>query len=357
MLPTTQHGFHEQVRAWGLPGLDEYRTVQGAKGVVAAVEEIRRRRSRIAYPVDGAVVKLDSVSRRSDLGESEQAPRWAVACKYAPECAEARITAIKVQVGRTGLLTPVAELVPVVLAGTTVTRATLHNQAAIARLDIRIGDVVTLEKVGEIIPAVSGVNFAKRPPDSQRYVFPATCPCCGAAVTQIDGEAAVRCPNARCPAQVRQRVRHFASKFCVKIDGLGPATINALVESARVKTIADLYRLRREDFVTPARDPGESANRVLAAIERSKQAELWRFICGLSIPHVGATTARDLARRFGSLDALAAARREDFTARSRAAEPGLGEAPTNAVLAFFSIPQNRALVADLLALGVHPVSP
>jgi DNA ligase (NAD+) len=244
-----------------------------------------------------------------------------------------------------------------VLAGSTVTRATLHNRAAIARLDIRIGDVVTLEKVGEIIPAVSGVNFAKRPPDSQRYVFPATCPCCGAAVTQIDGEAAVRCPNARCPAQVRQRVRHFASKFCVKIDGLGPVTINALVESGRVKTIADLYRLRREDFVTPARDPGKSANRVLAAIERSKQAELWRFICGLSIPHVGATTARDLARRFGSLDALAAARREDFTARLRAAEPGLGEAPTNAVLAFFSIPQNRALVADLLALGVHPVSP
>jgi DNA ligase (NAD+) len=356
MLPATQHGFHEQVREWGLPGLEEYRTVRGADGVSAAVEAFRRRRSVLPYPVDGAVVKLDAVALRRDLGESERAPRWALACKYAPESAETRVDAITVQVGRTGLLTPVAELAPVVLAGSTVTRATLHNRAAIARQDIRIGDFVTLEKVGEIIPAVSGVDLAKRPAGSQPYIFPAICPACGTPVVQLEDEAAVRCPNPACPAQVRQRVRHFASKSCVKIDGLGPATIDALVGNGRVKTVADLYRLRREDLATPGRDAGRSADRTLAAVERSKHAELWRFIYGLSIPHVGATTARNLARRFGSLESLATARREDFVAGSRGAGAGVGDATKNAVLAFFRVPQNRAIVADLVALGVRPAA-
>jgi DNA ligase (NAD+) len=355
-LPATQHGFHEQVRRWGLPGLEEYRTVRGADEVCAAVEAFRRQREKLSYPVDGAVVKLDAVPLRRELGESERAPRWALACKYAPESAEARVEAITVQVGRTGLLTPVAELAPVLLAGSTVTRATLHNRATIARLDIRVGDTVTLEKVGEIIPAVSGVDFAKRPADSRPYVFPAVCPVCGTAVIQLEGEAAVRCPNPVCPAQVCQRVRHFASKFCVKIDGLGPVTINGLVESGRVKNIADLYRLRPEDLVTPGRDRGKSAGCLLVAIERSKRAELWRFIYGLSIPHVGATTARDLARQFGALEALAAARREDFVAGSGGAGPKFGEATIDAVLAYFSVPQNHAIVADLVALGVRPAA-
>ena len=356
MLPATQRGFHEQVRRWGLPGLEDYRTVRGADEACAAVEAFRRQREKLSYPVDGAVVKLDAVPLRREFGESEHVPRWALACKYAPESAEARVEAITVQVGRTGLLTPVAKLAPVLLAGSTVTRATLHNRATIARLDIRIGDTVTLEKVGEIIPAVSGVDFAKRPTDSRPYAFPSVCPACGTAVIQLEGEVAVRCPNPACPAQVRQRVRHFASKFCIKINGLGPATINALVESGRVKTVADLYRLRPEDLVAPGRDPGKSAAGLLAAIERSKQAELWRFIFGLSIPHVGATTARDLARQFGALEALVAARREDFVAGSRGAGPKFGETTVNAVLAHFSVPQNRAIVADLVALGVRPAA-
>jgi DNA ligase (NAD+) len=357
MLPATQHGFHEQVRAWGLPGLDDYRIVQGADEAVGAVEAMRNRRRHLAYPVDGAVVKLDEVSRRRDLGESEQAPKWAVAYKYAPESAEARIKAISVKVGRTGLLTPVAELFPVVLAGSTVTRATLHNRATIARLDIRVGDVVALEKAGEIIPAVSGIDFAQRPADSRPYVFPSTCPACGAAVMQPEGEIAVRCPNPACPAQVRQRLRHFASKFCVKIDGLGPATIDRLVEGGKVRDISDIYRLSREDFAGPGRNSGKSADRVIAGIERSKRAELWRFIYGLSIPHVGAATARDLASRFGGLAALAAARREDFAAESRGAGRKIGDVTAHAVLAHFCVPRNRAIVADLLALGVWPELP
>lgn len=356
MLPATQHGFLEQVRAWGLPGVADYQTVRGADKVCAVVEAFRRTRDKLPYPVDGAVVKLDSVPLRLDLGETDRAPRWALACKYAPESAEARVNAITIQVGRTGLLTPVAELTPVVLAGSRVTRATLHNRDVIARYDIRVGDFVRLEKVGEIIPAVSGVDFAKRPADSRPYVFPATCPACSAAVVQLEGEVMVRCPNPACPAQMRQRVRHFASKSCVKIDGLGPATIQALVESGRVKTIADLYRLRREDLVTPDRNRGASADQLLAAIEWSKRAELWRFIYGLSIPHVGAMTARDLARQFGRLDSLAAARRGDFLAGASGAGPRLGEATIRAVLTHFSLPQNRAVVAELVALGVRPVA-
>lgn len=356
MTPLTQHGFHEQVKRWGLPGLEEFRTVQGADEVDAAVETFRRRRSGLPYPVDGSVVKLDDVSLRHDLGESERAPRWALAFKYAPESAGTRVDAITVQVGRTGLLTPVAELDPVVLAGSTVTRATLHNRATIARLDVRVGDFVSLEKVGEIIPAVSGVDFSRRPIDSRPYVFPEACPACGAAVVQLEGEEAVRCPNAACPAQIRQRLRHFASRSCVKIDGLGPATIDALVASGRVRNIADFYRLRREDLAAAGRETERTADRVLAAVERSRHAELWRFIYGLSIPGVGPTKARDLARRFGSLETLAAARREDFGAGSPGAGPTSGVATMNAVLVFFSVPQNRTVVEDLVARGVRPAA-
>jgi DNA ligase (NAD+) len=357
MQPATQHGFHEQVRRWGLPGLAEYRTVHGTEGVYAAVEAFRREREKLSYPVDGAVVKLDAVPLRSEFGESERAPRWALACKFVPASAEARVEAITIQVGRTGLLTPVAELAPVLLVGSIVTRATLHNGATIARLDVRVGDTVMLEKVGEIIPAVSGVVFSKRPSDSRPYAFPAVCPACSTAVVQLEGEVAVRCPNPACPTQVRQRLRHFASRSCVKIDGLGPATINALVAGGRVKNIADLYRLCPEDLVTPGLDRGKSAGNLLAAIERSKRAELWRFIYGLGIPRVGAATARDLALKFGTLEALAAARREDFAAASDGAGPRFGEATVSAVLAHFSAPQNRAIVADLAELGVRPAAP
>jgi len=353
--PPTQHGFHELVRAWGLPALEECRMESSADEVWAAVQAIGRGRRERAFPTDGAVVKIDSVPLRREVGESERAPRWAMAFKYAPDRAETRLRAITVQVGRTGLLTPVAELAPVQLAGGTVTRATLHNRQVIARLDLRIGDMVWVERAGEIIPTITGMDPAQRPAGSRPYAFPAVCPACGGALVQLEGEAAVRCPNAACPAQVRQRLRHFASKACVDIDGLGPATIDALVASGRVGTVADLYRLRREDLVAAGCARGSSAERLLAAVERSKQAELWRFIFGLGIPHVGAAAAREVAARCGSLEALAAARPEELGA----ADPGgarLGDATSRAVAAFFMVPQNRAVVAELLALGVKPVT-
>src|SRR5208283_1147518 len=182
-----------------------------------------RIRQGFAYATDGAVVKLDSLALQREAGSTSKAPRWAMAYKFAAERAETRLLSITVQVGRTGVLTPVAELEPVLLAGSTVSRATLHNSDEIARKDIRIGDYVFVEKAGEVIPAVVGVNGSRRAPTCVPYIFPRKCPACGTAVVQAEGEVALRCPNYECPVQVRRRVRHFASKACVDIDGLGEA--------------------------------------------------------------------------------------------------------------------------------------
>ena len=357
MRPASQHGFHDQARAWGLPTLEKYWIAHGADETWAAVCAFEQSRRNLAFPADGAVVKLDAVALRREVGETDRAPRWAMAFKFAPKRVETRLLGIAVQVGRTGLLTPVAELAPVQLEGSTVTRATLHNREAVARLDLRIGDFIYLEKAGEIIPAVGGVDLAKRPPGSQPYVFPNACPACGTVVVQLEGEAAVRCPNSACPAQARRRILHFASKACLDIDGIGPAMVDELVRSGRVRNVADLYRLRRKDLPAFNRDRGRAADSVLASIKRSEHAELWRFIFGLSIPRVGAVASRDLARQFRSLQALAAARPADFAEEPRGSGRRVGPAAATAVLAYFGVPQNRAVVEELVGLGVCPTAP
>jgi DNA ligase (NAD+) len=353
--PGTQHELHGRLKAWGLPVFEKYWTARGAGEMWAAVQAVGRERAGFDFPTDGAVVKLDDVSLQRELGATDTAPRWAVAYKFAPDRVETQLLAITVQVGRTGLLTPVAELAPVTLAGTTVARATLHNAEEIARNDFRVGDYVYVEKAGEIIPAIVGVNVTRRKTASPSYVFPAACPACGAAVVQTDGEVARRCPNAACPAQVRRRVEHFASKACVDIAGLGPALIDVLVEKGRIKTIADIYRLRREDLVSDGPKHAKSADRLLEAIEASKRAEPWRFINGLGIPRVGAAAAKVLARRFGSVKALAAAQAGDLVAGGESVIPGLGAATALSVRDYLADPQTRVLFADLLASGVNPI--
>ena len=349
-LPATQREFHARVRAWGLPGLESFSTARTADEVWSAVQAFDRARPQLAFPVDGAVVKLDSVPLRNEVGATEHAPRWAVAYKFSPERAETQLLAITVQVGRTGVLTPVAELAPVRLGGSTIARASLHNAREIARADIRVGDFVYLEKAGEIIPAIVGVNRARRPATSVAFVFPTACPACGTAVTQVAGETAVRCPNPACPAQLRRRVQHFASEACVAIAGLGPSVVDALVASGRVKGLPDLYRLKREDLLALKGVGAKSADRLLASIEASKRAELWRFIYGLGLPQIGTVSAKELSRKFRSLDALAAAGAGDFSAV-------LGASSAAAVAAHFAVPANRAVIADLLALGVQPAAP
>lgn len=281
-----------------------------------------------------------------------------MAYKFAAERAETKLLSISVQVGRTGVLTPVAELEPVVLAGTTVARATLHNRDEIARKDIRVGDFVFVEKAGEVIPAVVGVNAARRTPKCVPFVFPTHCPSCGTAVVQVQGEVALRCPNYECPVQVRRRVRHFASKACVDIDGLGEAMVDTLVEKGWIRSVPDIYHLKRDALLTLGKSVEKSTENLLAAIEASKHAELWRFIHGLGIAHVGAAAAKDLAARFPSLEALSQARHEDFIAKGKdSVITGIGETMAAAIIDHFNQPKNRTLVSDLAKAGVAPKAP
>jgi DNA ligase (NAD+) len=356
-LPTTQSGYHELVRAWGLPTIEKYWSVQGADETWAAVQELDRIRGKFTYATDGAVVKLDSIPLQREAGATSKSPRWAMAYKFAAERAETRLNAITIQIGRTGVLTPVAELEPVHLAGSTVARATLHNRDEIARKDIRVGDFVYVEKAGEVIPAVVAVNTARRTPACVPYTFPEKCPICATPVVQLEGEVALRCPNYECPVQVRRRVQHFASKACVDIDSLGIAMVDALVEKGWVKSVADIYRLRRDDLLTLGKSVDKSTDKLLAAIETSKQAELWRFIHGLGITHVGAAAAKDLAQKFGSLDALARAKFEDFIADKKSVIGGIGETMAQAIMEHFNDPRNRALVSELIELGIQPAAP
>ena len=345
-LPTTQHGLHGKIRAWGLPSVGEVWRAMGTDALWRAVQTVETARASFTFPTDGAVVKLDEMAWQREVGVGESAPRWAVAYKFASERAETRLRGITIQVGRTGVLTPVAELEPVVLAGSKVARATLHNRDEIARRDLRVGDFVYVEKAGEIIPALVGVNLARRPAEAVPFVFPTVCPACRTAVVQRAGEVAVRCPGAACPAQLRRRIEHFASKAGVDIEGLGPVMIETLVERGVVKELADLYRLRREDVAVLGKNISKSAERLLGAIEASKRVELARVIYGLGIPQIGAVAAKELARGCGSLEAVAAL--------GNAAAPAGASAAERAATAHFAHASHRAMVADLIAVGMRP---
>lgn len=353
----SQSDFLALVKTWGLPTVEKFWPAQGIDAAWQAVGELDRMRHSFAYGTDGAVTKLDSFALRREAGSTAKSPRWAIAYKFEPERAETRINAITIQVGRTGVLTPVAELEPVLLAGTTVARATLHNKDEIARKDIRVGDFVLVEKAGEIIPAVIEVNLKKRAPGCRPYEFPGECPVCGTRVVQLEEEVAMRCPNLSCPAQVRRRLAHFVSKACLDIDGLGIAMIDELVEKGWVKQLPDLFRLKREDLLTLGKSVEKSTDNLLAAIEAAKQCELWRLIHGLGIPHVGVSAAKDLANHFRDIAKLADARMDNFIANKESVISGIGETMATAIIGFFADQQNRALLDGLIAVGLKPVAP
>ena len=354
----TQSGYHSRVRAWGLPTVEKFWKARGIDEAWSAIGELDRIRQGFAYATDGAVVKLDSLALQREAGSTSKAPRWAMAYKFAAERAETKLLSISVQVGRTGVLTPVAELEPVLLAGSTVSRATLHNRDEIIRKDIRVGDFVFVEKAGEVIPAVVAVNTARRTPECVEFRFPSKCPSCGSTVVQAEGEVALRCPNYDCPVQVRRRVRHFASKACVDIDGLGEAMVDILVEKGWVRSVSDIYRLRRDDLLSLGKSVEKSTDNLLAAVEASKGAELWRFIHGLGIPHVGAAAAKDLASRFMSLEALSESKLEDYIGTGKESLiAGIGRTMADAIIDHFNQPMNRTLVRDLIRAGVSPKAP
>jgi DNA ligase (NAD+) len=334
LRPRTQSEFHVNLKTWGLPTVEKFRTARGLEELMRAVDALQQARETLAFPTDGAVIKLDSFGQQRETGANDVAPRWAVAYKFPPERVETQLRSITLQVGRTGVLTPVAELVPVQLAGSKVARATLHNREEIARKDIRVGDFVYVEKAGEVIPAIAGVNLARRGPEAAPFQFPVACPECYAPLVRSEIDVAVRCPNHSCPAQVRRRLEHFASKACLDIEGLGPAMIGELVGNGWVSDLPDLYRLRRADLLTLGKNNERTVDRLLAAIEKSKRAELWRVIHGLGLPQVGASTAKDLARQCGSLAALA--------------EDG----PKAAVV--LAAPRYQGLIAELISVGFAP---
>lgn len=313
----------------------------------AHIEALGARRDTLSYDIDGAVVKLDSIAKRAVVGEGTTTPKWAAAYKYPPERKETKLVDIAVQVGRTGVLTPTAVLEPVRLAGTTVTRATLHNIDNIRDKDIRIGDIVILQKAGDIIPEVVESLPGKRTGAEKVYEMPTHCPACGSPVVRDEDMAAVRCPNELCPAKRSRAIAHFASKAAMNIDGLGPQIIDLLLDRGLIENAADLYKLRAEDLRDLDRMGDKSAQNLVDAIERSKRAGLERLVFALGIRQVGEVAARTIAEKYKTLDACF-----DATVESLCEIDDIGQITAQSIVEFFARPESRALCDALKAAGV-----
>ncbi|MBI2513477.1 MAG: NAD-dependent DNA ligase LigA [Opitutae bacterium] len=330
--PHSQRELHRLVRAWGLPGVADVRIGVTDDELWRAVQEFGALRPKWPFPTDGAVLKIDVAARRAQLGEAEDVPRWAIAYKFAPEQAATRLLAITLQVGRTGAITPVAKLEPVKLGGATIRRVSLHNREDIARRDLRVGDVVMVERAGEVIPVIASVDKTKRAPDAVPFQFPAECPACRALLVSLPEQAAVRCPNHDCPAQIQRRLEYFASDDCAKLDGFGPGVIEKLVARGMLREPADFFRL---DGVVLKGVVGEkTAARLLAAAERGRSRETWRFVLGLGVQGVGPVAAKAIARKFPDLDALSRASAAEFLDGGRSRLSGVSDATAAAFVAF-----------------------
>lgn len=328
--------------------LPEYRILSDADAICRRIEELGELRPTLPFDIDGAVVKANSLADRRAIGEGTNAPKWAVAYKYPPERVKTKLLDITVAVGRTGVLTPAAELEPVRIAGSTVSRATLHNADFIAERDIRIGDSVIVQKAGDIIPEVAASIPAERNGSERVFEMPSVCPSCHSDVKRDeDGGVHFYCINPACPAQVSRRIEHFASKDAMNIEGLGPKQVLLLIESGRISDAADLYSLTEEDLVGLERMGKKSAQNLLRSIESSKSAGLARLLYALGIRQVGEVAAADIAAHFGSLDACAAASAEDFAALS-----DIGEVTSRNLAEYFADPASRAFTDKLRAAGV-----
>ncbi len=334
--------------ASGLKTSERLWTANTVEGIIVAIRELDAVRHSFEYETDGAVVKVDDFAQRIRLGLTSKSPRWAMAYKYQAERAETRLLDIQIQIGRTGVLTPVAILEPVPVSGTTVARATLHNGEEIARKDIRIGDVVAIEKAGEIIPAVVLVRTDLRTGAEKIFRMPTHCPSCSGPVEKDPDGVAIRCQNIACPAQVRRRLQHFASRGAMDIEGLGEAMVEQLVGSGLVHAIPEIYSLRMPPLLALERMGEKSAANLLAGIAASKNQPLWKLLFGLGILHVGATGARTLAARFRTVDAIMAAPLDEIRRVS-----DIGEVVGLSVFEFFENPANREGLEKLRAAGLN----
>ncbi len=347
-LPSTQQALVESLQSWGLPTSCRLWKARNATQVMEAIRELGEIRHDLPFETDGAVIKVDQLGLHQQLGSTSKAPRWAIAYKYEPEQARTRLLDITVQVGRSGVLTPVAELEPVLVAGSTVARATLHNEEEIARKDLRIGDWVLVEKAGDVIPAIATVLVAERDGSERPFLMPLDCPVCSAPVSRVEGEVAVRCGNPGCPAQMRRRIEYFASRNAMDIAGLGEAVVAQLIEAGLLSDISDLYILTVEELLPLERMGEKSVENLLTAILESKERPLWRLLAGLGIPHVGVTAARTLAAVFLKLDRVAAASVEELCCVNE-----IGEIMATAIHAWFRDPAVMELIWKLRDRGLN----
>ena len=331
----------------GFVTLEHTTVANNAKDITDHIKKIGEARDDLPYDIDGVVVKIDDLSVRRLLGEGTSTPKWAVAYKFPPEEKQTRLEDITIAVGRTGVLTPTAVLSPVRLAGTTVSRAALHNLDFIRERDIMLGDVVTVRKAGDIIPEVLCAHPEKRDGSERVFNMPSLCPSCGDPVFRDEDMAAVRCTNSACPAQRSRSIEHFASKDAMNIDGLGPQVVELLLQNELIKDAADLFTLVPEQIASLERMGEKSASKLISAIEKSKSAGLERLIFALGIRNIGAVAASALANRYGSLEACMNATAEELVAIE-----DFGAITAECVVEFFSHEQNRALCERLIALGL-----
>lgn len=344
----TQWELLERLKAWGLPVNPRSRLCSGIREAIETFDSLASIRHQLPYETDGVVIKVNRLDWQRALGEKSRSPRWAIAYKFSPEQAETRITDILVQVGRTGVLTPVAVLEPVTVGGVVVQRATLHNEDEVNRKDIRVGDAVVVRRAGDVIPEVVEILIQKRSGTERAFMMPTACPSCGGEVVRLADQSAHRCVNRYCPDQVKASIWHFTSRNAMNIEGLGRKITSLLVDEGFIRSAADLYRLRVEEL---ERLPGlgaKSAANLVAAIEARKNVELSDFIFALGIQHVGSHLAEVLASHFGSLEALRHASREALES-----VPGVGGEVAASVAEYFGDAVHERLVDGLLELGVR----
>ncbi len=336
----------EYLKELGFTTLPFYYKCDDIDEVIDKIEEIGNKRGELPFQIDGAVIKVDNFEKREILGSTSKFPKWAEAYKYPPEEKETELLDIEINVGRTGVLTPTAIFAPITLAGTTVSRAVLHNEDFIKQKDIRIGDTVILRKAGEIIPEV--VSVARHKENSVPFEMPKVCPSCGSPVSYENGEAALRCTNTDCPAQLMRHMIHFVSRDAMDIDGLGERVLHALVDNSLISSPLDLYRLSKDDIMTLDKKKEKSASNLINAIERSKSNDLYRVIFALGIRNIGQKAAKLLADKFRTLDNIANANIEDISSID-----GFGDVMAESVYKYFQLDESKKLVEEIKAIGIN----
>ncbi len=347
----SQREFLDAIAGWGLPVNPLARRERGIEAALELYRRMLAERESLPYEIDGMVIKVDSFSLQRELGEKSRSPRWAIACKFPPRQAETVVEEILLSVGRTGVITPVARLAPVEISGVTVSRATLHNWDEIALKDIRVGDHVLVERAGDVIPAVVRVLTEQRNGTEREFPPPDRCPECGSELVHMADEVAIRCLGLSCPPQIRRSIIHFASRNAMDIEGLGEKFVEQLISLGLVHSVADLYTLTREDFMRFERMGEKLASNLLAAIDKSRRCELWRFIFALGIRHVGEQTAKALSLAFGSLEQIKRATPDELLSIR-----DIGATVSQSILTFFGNRDNLTVIERMLAAGVTPTT-